>query len=286
MSRAQEYRLRAFEAAYVQPNLDFFGERPGLVWEALSHTYGTSEGTLRLFLLREASNWIDMGRQCGYFSRDLEPLATDADGFNVSGATFDIGERGFSRRLPSLEEFVSKWDLNPDRLYLLWGVNWERFKESDLFDEALSSAVENLRSVDYLEFLRLLLFAEDGEWKERTDDLAQLQSALEGGVQPPFPQWLMDRIAWAFHGLNTELEIVGCPSDWRASPITELRYDRRVGELRRWRLKIVEHVGRLLINDVYGEDAIETEPARQRIMQDLLDAASEYGDGSPGSAAR
>lgn len=207
MSRAQEYRLRSFEMAHVRPHIERFEELGRGNW--LNNVYFPSawpEGALRLFLLREASNWIRMGQQCGYFSAELAPLP--------------IGQI----RLPRSDWGILGVDvshLDQMRIQSLWSQDWTTLDGGDAFGEELTLAMEDLTD-DRLEFLRLFFFSEETEWAEKLVELAAFARVVDGS-KPPFSAELIDqvdKVAWALQGPESTLhEFHGFPADWRVQGV-------------------------------------------------------------------
>lgn len=174
------------------------------------------EGILRMFLLRESTNWIQMGRQYEFFSTDLEPFPIRfgrLEGYGLSPDS-SVGQIPFSG------------ELNYKSLNDVWFKDWSRARADTYmaFDEALMEAMDAL-SQDRLEFLRLYLFADDAEWKDKIAELAVIQSLLEGGERSAFPGEFMDGVTWAFDGLESDLDHYGYPSDWRATSFSDIRLD-------------------------------------------------------------
>ncbi|WP_211882359.1 hypothetical protein [Pseudarthrobacter albicanus] len=198
MSRAQEYRLRSFEAAYVEPQIQFLDDHYGRAWtDVKDDPHGRSgEGVLHLFLLREAVNWIQFGRLHGFFSPDLDPFPIPFD---------------WSSGL----ELPFSGEISQERLYDIWSKDWGRTSIDRTFDEALTVATDAL-SDERLEFLRLYLFADESEWEHKVSELEDSQNLLQASEKDPSREERMDSVAWAFQGAESDLPYLGCPSDWRA----------------------------------------------------------------------
>lgn len=259
VSRVQDYRLRSFEMTYVQPRLRFLDERglrgPG--WLDVPHD-PTGHVDLQMYLLREAANWIDLGRACGYFSSELDPVPIVLfDNYQIRGI-----HMGFPNH-------------NEEQMELLF-VDWEavgrehRADFADRFDDDLRVATEDLTD-DRLEFLRLYLFAADSEWNERVAELEAILGVLEI-TQAKIPNRMMDLVTWALQGPESALRAQETlPSDWRSGPYFQLRTDtaRRV-PLGRFRAR-VERLGRAVLNgEVLPGNSLGLAPGRTWTNEERL----------------
>lgn len=208
MGRAEEYRLRAFEAAYIHPHLEFLDEyvRPGWSWTDMRLLEPeSSEASLRAFLLLEAAEWIELGRSAGYFPKYLEPIFPAPKHSDIS----DL-------KLPALVA-IAAGTLN----FPLIRNSWRPHRHGPPFDEVLASAMSDLTSAR-LEFLRLYLFTDDAQWLAKVGELQVFENLLFRSLDlGPFPDETIDRLSWALQGPETTLLRTGLPSDWRASSIME-----------------------------------------------------------------
>ncbi|MHA7209550.1 hypothetical protein [Arthrobacter sp. MDT1-65] len=231
MSRAQEYRLRSFEAAYVQPLLRF-------IENDSTNQEEPSGGNLRLLLLREMANWIDMGQWCGYFSSNIQRLSIKHGIHDIREVTQDLNKFDEDR----MDLVNCSWVLQDDPRSLSFDGS---------FGEAIQASMEDLTD-ERMEFLRLYLFSSSTEWEHAVGEVAVVAEEVALGRRR-IPQRMMDRVTWAFHGPESELrlESVALPSDWRVAPIYEICSDnRRELQLEFYRAKIVDHFILDLVNPI------------------------------------
>lgn len=237
MSRIQDYRLRAFEAAYVRPHLDFLEQYDGNEWpwrDLYEYVAPFSEASIRLFLLVEAAAWIDLGKDALYFSDDLLPLLEQS---HRAGSIRDLSYLGAE-----------------DTTFVV-----EKGWQSDLhgpFDEVLLNAMEDLTR-DRQEFLRLYLFAEEAEWRDRVGQLEFFLQTLQRSRLNRFPEEELDTVSWAFTGPETTLHVAGLPCDWRSVSLSDIpeaeeaeEADDRARTLRNLRSGIEAYVHSLLNRDL------------------------------------
>lgn len=239
MTRAQDYRLRSFEVAYVKPRLQFFDDRRlrANAWYERP-VDPTGEVDLQMMLLREAANWIDMGRWCGYFSGYLTP-----DQIQFGGRDIRDIYPWYQHLDPRRQDVVS--------------YDW-RFRTEppeglvEHFGESLRTAMDDLTD-DRLEFLRVFLFTTDAEWEFRTAELNLLVKALAAGYEH-FDEQFVDSLTWAFHGPQSDLrpQQQRLPSDWRADPL----YDLRARESRRVTLESFRGMIEAFVTPILQSDAL------------------------------
>lgn len=207
MSRAEEYRLRAFEAAYVEPHVRFLENVvPHWSWTDI-HVIeaASSEASLRTFLLLEASEWIELGTEAGYFATYLKPLFA----LPAPSSIWSWYRSTHATLVPS-----SPIDPPKPRH---WWYYYDQLYQRSYFDDALTTAVSDL-TPDRLEFLRLYLFADDSEWLAKIRQLDDFRHLLYSNAGP-FPDDLVDTVSWALKGPDITMRSAGVPSDWRASTV-------------------------------------------------------------------
>ncbi|SFU10850.1 hypothetical protein [Arthrobacter sp. ov118] len=203
----------------MDPQILFFEQNYGRlwpdekyeVWPQRSYDEGairSGEAVLRLFLLREAANWVELGRKLEFFSSDVEPTPISFE--------LPYGLQGLASR-------VWGGKVNSRRFRDVWSRDWGR-AELPLaipFDDALMAAMDNL-SEERLEFLRLYLFADEREWDYKVSQIEIAQILLGSRERSAYREARMDEMAWAFGGTDPVLEFLGYPSDWRAGSAGDL----------------------------------------------------------------
>lgn len=229
------YRLRAFEAGFIEPRIQNFREQPQLEKMVVqwSHTDPVtslmSHLLVQLRILREAAEWIDQGKEAGYFSTSIVPHP-------IAVGQTDV------RDLTELDLFLANRTLIPDPLEF-------RTREPDetAFESRLHSAVEDLTH-DRVEFLRLSIFADDQDWNSVLRDMWELAGRIEDELKSENQSFGPEttnisesaaRLSWAFNGSESELEHPAGPAGWRsANTLASERETARVVAFERARITL------------------------------------------------
>lgn len=193
----RKYRLRAFENNFVKPILSYLEQEPFLELEAQRTLFfeglltrsgepgplgdqsaAASVGLMQARLLAEASDWIRIGLDIGYFSPEIDPIPLSFGGIDFH----------HDRRL--LQAFwQARRRHDRPRVYDVDQLTFER---------DLTAATEQLDDRGNMELLRLLYFANQREWEERLELLVELASNLERRPEASYSDALMEELRWAF----------------------------------------------------------------------------------------
>lgn len=194
MTRVQEYRLRVFEAAFIEPSTRFFNDQPGLALRMDRWFDGSQDtipagdspsslGLLRSCLLAEAGNWVTVGRRLEYF-----PEAAKVT-LDVEGLRLENHRRKLEAAFLGESDFESKHDMG--------------IRDGDEFGYSLLGMIEDLTD-ERMEYLRLMMFATNGEWEAR---LKRAQTLAENVALRPdaaVPPEVIQDVAWMFYGPEDE----------------------------------------------------------------------------------
>jgi SIR2-like domain len=163
------FRLRTFEAEWLEPLLNDLYDRAAKA--ALSRGYTEPDGTglLLYALIAEAYHWLTIGQQVGYFAQ-AKP----------STSPLLLAEP------PELEWLLrairSQTELPP-------GLGIQEFAR------ALSEARDDL-TAERREFLRLVCFAEEIEWFERLEQIWTLADELTAQPEGFARSEITDKVTW------------------------------------------------------------------------------------------
>ncbi|NMR31969.1 hypothetical protein [Crystallibacter degradans] len=201
------YRLRAFEASFIEPHMLFLEEYPQARDDALEllalhlmagdqFVRGASHGLLRMCLLVESEAWLEAGRRAGYF-----PYAAGTPEIVIGEVPLDKLAARLGYYTGPLQEAFSSAD--PNRLATQLALEAEGLTPSRL------------------EYLRLLIFAENDEQRKRIEQAEQVAALFVRRPDITMPTDAMDEISWVLHGPDDEIyeeddpSLMEWPSRWR-----------------------------------------------------------------------
>ena len=187
-----EFRLRAFEADWVEP-----------LWEQ-------EPAPLRELLLAEAERWAVLGRELGYFG----------DG--------PLGARLLDRPRSEFE-------------ILFEGTDAAKVEGPGQFASMLLQAQDDL-TPPRRDFLLIVFFASEAEWRGRFQDLKSVSGELAGSGESHAPPTLAAEVGWALIGADSEIEgaATELPAGWRSQDLSTLcelipGASERLSAVERWR---------------------------------------------------
>jgi hypothetical protein len=214
------FRLRAFEADWVEPLKSRFGRSI----EADASSESGRGAKLSIVLLFEAQSWIDVGQLMGYF-----PAAADAD--DSLGRVQIEGE--------SLERYVEDGESLP---FVFEPHESLSHVDPDVgplsYERELTQALDDL-TPERTEFLHMFFFSTDTEWEERLAKVREFAGELHRRPGSIVASDLLDSVAWCLSGPQSQFnrgEIL-FPADWRSATLRppnrrhEPRFEFRDDEL-------------------------------------------------------
>lgn len=215
-----EYRLRAFEQQWVGQLLEIQDADDGwwldsaVEWVLSGGHFGpdrrpqpdpaangASQALLSLFLLKEATEWIDVGRAEGYFDPDAEPRAI----------RLSLKNPAAGRTVLDMREPIVAWSHLKNSVPI--GPRVPAGGPS--FALALQLAIDDL-SEARMEHLRLLCFAPEAEWQRELSRVRDLGALIAELPNAALSDDAVDGLRWALSGSDSDLPATELPSDWRS----------------------------------------------------------------------
>ncbi|MDQ0690010.1 hypothetical protein [Arthrobacter sp. W4I7] len=259
MTAIQEYRLRVFELAAIEPHIRFFTENPGLAssmrawfeewavfdWSVEDRAWqirgGTAEqgddgitpppGGAGLFELRTSSpSDIGLLHLCLLSEAKDWVIVGGQLGYFPTEAAPETDIEG----LGAVEAYKGKLQSYYMGVTDFEAQNDPGFDDGDAFGVALQEMIEDLTD-DRMEYLTLVMFAPRYIWTTRIGQVKKLAATVAARPDAALPPEVMENVAWVFLGPPEERfsriqPESKWPSAWRMELPSSEAYGLGVGQ--------------------------------------------------------